>query len=70
MSPLLLAAVAASFLAQGEFSPPKAGQEFVVAAGALRAKLGPAGEKSQVPAPNDPAVMAYEAQASKAIDAL
>lgn len=44
--------------------------DFVAAADALSAKTGAPGEKDVMPAANDPAVQAFEAQLGKAISAL
>lgn len=49
---------------------PTMTEEFQKSADALAAKLGAPGEKSQMPAANDPAVAAFDAQASKALAAL
>jgi hypothetical protein len=45
-------------------------QDFIKAADALLAKVGKPGEKSQMPAADDPAVKAFDAQAEKGMTAL
>ncbi|HEY0149124.1 MAG TPA: hypothetical protein VGB70_08960 [Allosphingosinicella sp.] len=49
---------------------PDARQQFAQAADALVAKTGTPGAKAEMPAANDPAVQAFEAQAAKAMTTL
>lgn len=46
------------------------GRDFEAAADTLAARLGPPGQKAEMPAANDPAVLAFNEQAEKAMAAL